>query len=274
MKDSPLVSVVIPTYNSEKTLANCLESIKNQTYENVEIIVVDNFSTDKTTEIAEKFGVGVFFKGPERSSQVNFGVEKSKGKYIYRVDSDFVLDPIVIEEAVDKCENNHYDVICIHNTSDPTVSFWSRVRKFERDMYRDDEFNVAARFLKKEDFESIGGFNESLIAAEDYDLHNRLLERGFKIGRINAEEIHIGEPKSLWEIAKKHFYYGKTIKEFIKKNPERGRKQLKFIRPAYIKHRREFIKHPSLTLGFLVYQIVRYFSAWLGYLVSKVKRNE
>ena len=107
MKDSPLVSVVIPTYNSEKTLAKCLESIKNQTYKNTESVIVDNFSTDKTTEIAEKFGVGVFFKGPERSSQVNFGVEKSKGKYIYRVDSDFVLDPTVIEEAVDKLSLIH-----------------------------------------------------------------------------------------------------------------------------------------------------------------------
>jgi len=46
MKDNPLVSVVIPTYNSEKTLAKCLESIKNQTYKNVELIVVDNYSRD------------------------------------------------------------------------------------------------------------------------------------------------------------------------------------------------------------------------------------
>jgi len=51
MKDNPLVSVVIPTYNSEKTLAKCLESIKNQTYKNTESVIVDNFSTDKTTEI-------------------------------------------------------------------------------------------------------------------------------------------------------------------------------------------------------------------------------
>ncbi|MFH7873662.1 MAG: glycosyltransferase, partial [Candidatus Aenigmatarchaeota archaeon] len=48
----PLVSIIIPTYNSEKTLAKCLESIKNQSYKNIEIIVVDRFSKDKTAEIA------------------------------------------------------------------------------------------------------------------------------------------------------------------------------------------------------------------------------
>ena len=51
MKNNPLVSVVIPTYNSEKTFVECIESIKNQTYMNVEIIVVDNFSSDKTNNL-------------------------------------------------------------------------------------------------------------------------------------------------------------------------------------------------------------------------------
>jgi GT2 family glycosyltransferase len=106
------------------------------------------------------------------------------------VDSDFIVEPEVIEEAVKKCENENYDAICIHNTSDPTISFWSKVRKLERDCYKDDELNVAARFFKREVFEAISGFNESLVAGEDYDLHNRLLERGFRIGRIKAQEIH------------------------------------------------------------------------------------
>ena len=53
--ENPLVSVIIPTYNSSRTLEKCLESIKNQTYKNIEIIVVDNNSTDNTKEIAKKF---------------------------------------------------------------------------------------------------------------------------------------------------------------------------------------------------------------------------
>jgi len=269
----PLISVVIPTYNSEKTLAKCLESIKNQTYKNVEVIIVDKNSTDRTVEIAKQFDCKVYIiNAKERSEQVNYGVRKAKGKYIYRVDSDFIVEPKVIEEAVRRCENESYAAICVHNTSDPTVSFWSKVRKFERDCYKNDELNVAARFFKKEVFEAIGGFNESLVAGEDYDFHNRLLEKGIKVGRIQAQEIHIGEPKSLWEIARKHYYYGKTIEEFIKTNPQKGIKQLSPIRLAFIKHWKEFARHPILTLGFIVYQAVRYFSAGLGFLVSKVRK--
>jgi glycosyltransferase involved in cell wall biosynthesis len=58
----PLVSIVIPTKNSARTLEKCLVSIKNQAYENIEIIVVDNYSTDGTYEIAGKYTTKVFQK--------------------------------------------------------------------------------------------------------------------------------------------------------------------------------------------------------------------
>jgi glycosyltransferase involved in cell wall biosynthesis len=273
MKSNPLVSIIIPTYNSEKTLAKCLESIKNQTYKNIEIIVVDKNSKDETVKIAKIYEVKVFvINAKERSEQKNFAIKQSKGKYIYIVDSDFIIEPEVIEEAVRKCEDKNCDAICVHNTSDPTISFWSKVRKLERDCYKDDELNVAARFFRKDIFEAIGGFDESLIAGEDYDFHNRLLEKGFKVGRIRAQEIHIGEPKTLAEIVKKHYYYGKTIGEFMKANTKKGIKQLSPIRPAFIKHWREFATHPVLTFGFAVYQVVRYFSAVLGYLVGMIEK--
>ncbi len=268
----PLVSVIIPTYNSEKTIGECLESIKNQTYKNIEIIVVDKGSTDRTVEIAKKYTDKVFvINAGERSEQLNFGIKRAKGKYIYRVDSDFILEPTVIEEAVNKCEKNEYDAVCIHNTSDPTISFWAKVRKLERDCYEDDELNVAARFIRKDVVESVGGFDEDLIAGEDYDLHNRLLNAGYKIGRISAKEIHVGEPKTLWEIIRKHYYYGKTLPRFIEKNKGKGIKQLSPIRPAYLRHWRKFVRHPILTLGFIVYQVTRYISAGAGYIVGRIK---
>jgi glycosyltransferase involved in cell wall biosynthesis len=272
MNKNPIVSIVIPTYNSEKTLLKCLKSVSNQTYTNFEVIIVDNFSNDKTQDIADSFGVKFFLKGPERSSQVNFGMEKAHGKYIYRVDSDFILEPLVLEEAVEKCEREGYDAIAVHNTSDPTISFWSKVRKFERDCYRDDELNIAARFFKKEVYDKIGGFNESLIAGEDYDFHNRILRNDYKIGKIKAQEVHIGEPRNLYEIAKKHYYYGQTINRFIKVNDQRGKKQLNPIRSSYFKQWKEFFTHPDIMFGLIIYQFVRYFSAILGYLSTKVKK--
>ena len=96
----PLISVIVPTYNSAIFLDRCLESIMNQTYKNIELIVVDNNSTDNTKAIAKKYTSLVFNQGPERSAQVNYGVLQSKGSFIYKIDSDFVLDPLVIEQCV------------------------------------------------------------------------------------------------------------------------------------------------------------------------------
>jgi len=273
MKNDPLVSIIIPTYNSEETIAKCIMSIITQTYKNIEIIVVDRFSNDKTVEIAKKLGAKVYLiKANERSEQINYGVKKARGKYVYRVDSDFILEPEVVEEALNKCENEGYDAVCIHNTSDPSISFWSKVRKLERDCYSDDELNVAARFIRKKVFESINGFDEELIAAEDYDLHNRLLKKGYKIGRINSKEVHIGEPKSLQEIVRKHYYYGKTLVKFVAKNRKYALKQLSPIRPAFIRNWKKFMNNPYITLGFIIYQFVRYFSALLGYMYQKTEK--
>lgn len=267
MAKAPLVSVIVPTKNSAATLSRCLDSLVSQTYRNIEILVVDNFSTDGTLEIARTYpAVKVFQIGPERSAQVNFGVKQAKGTYVYRVDSDFVLEPTVIDEAVHECTVNGYKVLTIHNTSDPTISRWSAVRKLERDCYVDDDVNVAARFFDKSVFQTAGGFDESMVASEDYDLHNRLVQAGYKVGRITAKEVHVGEFKSLSEVVRKHVFYGRLIDKYIENNPESYRRQLSPIRIAYYRHWRDFLKDPALTAEFFLYQYVRYAAATAGYL--------
>src|SRR5579872_2969104 len=98
--NGPLVSVIIPTRNSQEFLELLLKSIKNQSYRNIEVIIVDNNSSDKTKEIARKYTDLVFNKGPERSAQRNYGVSKSKGDYILFLDSDMELTKDVIKECV------------------------------------------------------------------------------------------------------------------------------------------------------------------------------
>lgn len=262
----PLVSIVIPTLNSAATIGATLNSIVKQKYKNLEVIVVDSNSTDGTRTIAGSFHkTQVFVHSQGRSAQVNFGVSKAAGTYVYRVDSDFVLEPGVVVEAVRACEAGATGVV-IHNTSDPTISVWSRARKLERDCYRDEYWHVAVRFMRKSDFETVGGFLEFLIAAEDYDLHNRLLKRGIRLARIRAEEVHIGEPRHLKDVVTKHLYYGKEVGKFIKTNPEVSWRQLTPFRPAFIRHWRDFLKDPTATFAFFIYEYVRYVAALVGYL--------
>lgn len=265
----PLVSVIVPTRNSARTLWRTLDSLEGQTYPNIEIIVVDNFSKDATISAAEAYPrVRVYRAGPERSAQVNYGVKMAHGKYIYRVDSDFVVGRKVIEEAVAACETRGYKVVAVHNTSDASISFWSAVRKLERDCYRDDTWNIAARFFDADVFRTAGGFDETLIASEDYDLHNRLVESGYGIGRIQSEEVHIGEPKSLKAVVATHVFYGRVIRDFMRLHPGYSAKQLSPVRLSYVRHWRDFLKNPKRTAGFFVYQYVRYSAALAGYLSS------
>lgn len=102
---SPLVSIIIPTRNSARTLETCLLSIQNQSYPNIEIIVVDNFSTDGTYEIANKYAQKSYQKGPERTEQKNHGIEQASGEYVCFIDSDMELTSQVIQSCVHLFEN-------------------------------------------------------------------------------------------------------------------------------------------------------------------------
>ncbi|MCL0034860.1 glycosyltransferase [Dehalococcoidia bacterium] len=274
MNDRPLVSIIIPTYNSQRTLERCLNSIGRQTYKNIEVIVVDNGSVDKTAEIAQVCGAKVhILTDVERSKQINYGVKMAHGKYVYRVDSDFILDYDIVEQATARCEDEGYDAVSIFCSPDPTISFWAKVRKLEKDCYKGELLYAGARFFRKDVFEAIGGFRENLIAAEDYDLYHRLKQAGCRIAKIKSQELHLGEPKTLRDIARKQYYYGSTINGFLKVNSIRGLIQVSPIRAPLIRNWRRFARHPLLTIGFVVYYIVQYTSALAGFMTAKVLEN-
>jgi len=276
MVDMPLVSIIVPTKNAQGFLRGLSESIKRQTYKNLEIIVADNFSTDNTVKIAKEMGARVYSIGPERSPQLNLGCKHAKGKYIYFIGADHILDANLMEEAVKLCEKKQLDALIINNVSDPTISFWSRVRNLERSCFEDDYLNSVTRFFRKEIFVNLGGWDETLVAGEDYDLQNRLLQAKGRVGilRPDVKELHVGEPKSLLEIIRKHYYYGTTFRKFMNKNRTRAIKQLSPFRPSYCRHRDRFLRNPKLTLGFVVYQFVRYLATAVGLLSARIGKAE
>jgi uncharacterized membrane protein/glycosyltransferase involved in cell wall biosynthesis len=264
--DLPLVSVIIPTRNCGTTIEKCLRSVQAQTYPNIEIIVVDNGSTDGTVKIACQFA-RVLECGPERSAQINHGARSSGGTYLYRIDGDFTLEPGVVAAAVELLQKGEVDAIAVPNRSEGG-SFWARVRALERDTYLDDPLVVAARFWKRSAFEQAGGFDESLVSCEDYDLHNRLLARGCRMGRITAGEVHLGEPSSLWSYAVKSFYYGPSAWRYLRKYPQRASRQLFPLRAAYLRHWQTLVRHPALLLGLVILKLVQYSAALVGLVIQ------
>ncbi len=279
----PLVSIIIPTYNSEKTIVQCLKSIKNQTYPNIEIIIVDGGSEDKTVEISKKMGALVYtVPGSKMSDATNFGIKKAKGKYIYRVDSDVVLEPNLVEEAVSKCEEEGYDGVCVFWLPDETISFWAKIRKIEKEAYikypefvgsvRYSKPVLGARFLKKDVFVELGMMDESVpLAGEDYAFYIKLANSPYKIGLISSREKHLGEPTTLKEIFKKNFRYGCSLRSiFDMDHSPRGLRRLtKHFSPFGRKYYRDVLKralneNPIYAFGFIVYEFVVYFSALTG----------
>lgn len=265
-----LVSVIIPTRNAAQYLERCLKSVRSQTYDGIEIIVVDNASVDGTIEIARRYADKILAAGPERSAQVNFGVKHARGRYIYKVDADFELDPRVVEQCVSAVQEGS-DAVVVHNSPDSRISWIAKLRKFEVDMYKYDLTHSSARFLKKEVFDRAGGFNEQITAGEDYDFQNRLNRLGCKTGFIQAEALHLGEPSHLWPHLKKYFAYGKDFRHYMKENQAERVRQLGFFRAVYLRNIGRFVRHPVLGTGFAVYHVLKYASGFLGYLTGRIQ---
>ena len=216
-KSYPLVSIVVTTKNEEKNIENCLKSVKNQNYpqNKIEIIVVDNNSQDKTKEIAYGYTDKVYNFGPERSAQRNFGVKKAAGKYILYLDADMILSENVIKECVEKCEKDK-DLVALYIPERIIgEGFWIKVRDFERSFYTGTCID-AVRFIRKDKFQEIGGFDENLIAAEDWDFDRRIKEKG-KVGIIKSPIYHNEGSFSLKNYLKKKSYYAKTFDKYIEK---------------------------------------------------------
>ncbi len=259
---NPLVSVIIACKNTADHFEQCLKSVRAQTYKNIEIIVVDNFSTDGTFETAKRYADEVYQIGPERSTQFNFGFRHSTGEYTYRIGPDYVLEPDLVEKCVNKISEG-FEALALHNRS-VGDSIWAKVRYIERESYRNDNSIVAVRFMKRSVFESVGMFDENLVAGEDFDLHNRIVKAGYKWAHVDAVENHIGEPKDILDVWNKFYYYGRTIRRYQQKNKKAAKRQLVFFRPAFRKIQAELRKSPKLVVAFYVYMFVKYLAGFCG----------
>lgn len=172
----PIISAIVTTKNSSNTLNDCLQSIKDQTYKKIEIIVVDNNSNDDTKKIALEYTNKVYNIGPERSAQRNYGAKAAEGEYILILDSDMVLSKNVIKSSVSKITNDAALKGLIIPEKSFGEGFWAECKKLERSFYVGIDWIEAARFFEKKAFMILQGYDLQNTGTEDYSyLHKKML---------------------------------------------------------------------------------------------------
>lgn len=199
-KKQPLVSVVMPAYNSEKYIAEAIESILNQTYKNFEFIIVNDGSTDNTLKIIKKYAkkdkrIKVINNKENLKicKSLNRGITSSKGKYIARVDSDDISLPERFEEQVDFLEKNKEagvvgaDMQIFNGLTKENIS----IRKYEKTdeklrktIFFYSPFAHPAVMIRKRVLEDLGQYNEEYHDCEDLELWFRIGSK-YKFANIN-----------------------------------------------------------------------------------------
>lgn len=275
-KITPLVTISIPTFNSERFMAICLEAVKKQTYKNIEVNIIDSFSTDKTITIAKKFNVTDIIYTKEYLMAARFkGVKAARGEYILLLDSDQILEKDAIEKCVttiiksefdmlvleeDVFRNKtfieklfHYDRRLVHSVKD--INPYTSVllpRFFKTSLLRKAYLNVPKKVIKHTMPQ-----DHAIIYLEAWNISK-------KVGFVPNAVKHI-EPDTflkLWEKYYRWGYYSNETKSseydsYFKKRTERLRKGL---------FKKGLITESFFSLLLLLYKGVPY---KIGHVVGK-----
>jgi glycosyltransferase involved in cell wall biosynthesis len=183
-----MVSVVVPNYNFAVSLSHCLRSIQRQTYQPLELIMVDDGSTDNSVEVAEQLGVRVIHTERNQGAGAarNLGAEHAKGDILVFVDSDVAIYPDAIEVAVAMlADNPRLGAVCSIHDPEPLIRD-SRFEEYRSLQYyywvASSEGPISFLFsamcaIPRSVFEEIGLFKPWLRHNDEVDYGQRLTQR-------------------------------------------------------------------------------------------------
>ena len=190
-----LVSVLLSTYNSEETLGESIDSLLNQTYKNLEILISDDGSIDSTIEICKKFQLKderiLLFSNKKNiglTKSLNNLAQKASGSLIARHDADDISLPDRIEEQIQFMNKKRLDAVTTrslvkqNNKKRPGISFYIPDKLL---INRKNPFIHGTLIIKKNVFQEIGYYDERFYFAQDYKLFYDLLNNGYNVRTLN-----------------------------------------------------------------------------------------
>lgn len=273
MRSKLLVSINIPTYNSEKTIQKTLESVKNQTYKKIETIVIDSYSKDKTLEIVKNFNCKIIkYKGKLLGARYE-GIKRSKGKFVLLLDSDQILEKTAIERAIKLF--SYFDMLWLEEFTYKPKSVLEKlfdadrklIQKYSKDyigavggvilprFYKRDILIKAMKRIPKDLLPICAAHDHAIIYYESSKFSKR-------IGKLSFAVWHI-EPSNLVSLWKKTYRWGRTTRDLIKRGV-----YVNLIK-SKMKLRRFYLNDLSLSIKSLVLRTLRGVPYLLGYKFGK-----
>ena len=245
----PLVSIIIPVKNGSGTLENCLHSIRRSYYKNIEVIVVDDHSTDGTCEIAHRFDCTVLQPkdGAGANNARNEGARCARGDVFVFLDSDIIIHRETILGIVETLEDEYTDaVVGMYTAKHRHESFVSQYKNlWVRYSYMKSSPDIDWLFgaisgIKRPAFEKLGGFNTALLARhghDDIELGKRFAHAHLNIILNMDIEVEHLKQYTLWSFMKNEYFRSVGFSEMAMRFGETARSVQKgFVNvyPAFI----------------------------------------
>jgi glycosyltransferase involved in cell wall biosynthesis len=264
------VSVIIPVKNGRTTLQNCLYSVKRSYYKNIEVIVVDDHSTDGTADIARQLGVTVLEvkDGKGANNARNFGAQHSNGDILIFIDSDVVIRRETILGIVESLSEEDVDaVVGIYtaqhrheNLISQYKNLWIRYSYIKSPAAIDWLFGAISG-IKRDAFRKLGGFNVELLAVhghDDIELGKRFSQAKLSIFLNMDIEVEHLKRYTIRSFVKNEYHRSVGFAELATKLGETGESMKKgFVNvyPAFVVS--------TVSVGFIA---IVFLAALLGYI--------
>lgn len=192
------VSVIVPFFNDGNYIDNCINSVKKQTHKDIEIIIVDNHSTDtqslqKLEELDEDETLQIIYLGKNGGPSVarNIAIKAASGEYILPLDADDLISPTFIEKALFYIKRESVDVVYSEIICFGEHNFKPQRVEFNADLMLIDNQVVNCGLYQKSLWEKIGGYDETLrVGLEDWDFWLLVIGVGGQFYQIPERLFH------------------------------------------------------------------------------------
>lgn len=267
----PLVSIIIPTYNSEENLKILLESFINSENKNFELIINDDRRTnDNTPKLIKVYSnilrIKYIQKNILMSQARKLWAEYANWEILFHMDSDMKVTPWLIWEIIELM--NIFDALIINEESYGNT-FWAKCKWLEKKCFTWVREIESLRVIKKEKYNTLWWHDEKMIFSEDKDLDIRAQKAWYKIWRLKNNFIWHNEwDLKLFKTLKKKKWYSWTANIFAKKHPKEYRWQINIFNRyfIYLKNIKYLLIHPLLYL-WMVYMKTMEFWSWAMWLL-------